>query len=172
MKDIEDLSQAAIQWVEEFGFPIGNAEIRPVIQTNSDGHTYIHVPIGDTNLPEPAVGHPMSITLVADDEGRIVSVSGYWLQVTSQGAGRLVTAAQAWDTVRSGGGYWPQGAVPDEAGEFVAEQFAVGYMLTSSERPGDGLILQPVIAISGNFSSRDGSRSYSTTVYVQGMPQL
>jgi hypothetical protein len=172
MDEIEDLSAAAVQWLQEFGFPVGKSGVSPVIQTNDDGQTFIHVPIGNSQLPNPAVGHPMSITLVVDAEGRIVSVSGYWLEVTSQSEVALVTAAQAWERVLAGGGYWPEGAEPRAAGEFVATHFEVGYMLTSSESPATGLALQPVIAISGSFFPADGSASYSTTVYVQGMAAL
>ena len=170
--DIEDLSAAAVQWLQDFGFPVGNSGVRPVVQTNDDGQTYIHVPIGDSRLPNPAVGHPLTITLVVDAEGRIVSLSGYWLEVTSQSEVALVTAAQAWEQVQAGGGYWPQNAGPRDAGEFVAEHFAVSYMLTSSQNPKTGLALQPVIAISGSFYPADGSASFSTTVYVQGVPTL
>jgi hypothetical protein len=170
--DIEDLSQAAVQWLQEFGFPVGNSGVSPVIQTMEDGRRFVHVPLGDRQLPNPAVGHPMSITLVVDPEGRIVSVSGYWLEVTDQDDVALVTAEQAWQQVRSGKGYWPEGSAPRKAGEFVAEHFEVSYMLTSSEGAKKGLSLQPVIAISGNFYPADGSDSYSTTVYVKGMSEL
>ncbi|CAN5798874.1 hypothetical protein BH23CHL2_BH23CHL2_17460 [soil metagenome] len=170
--DVEDLSEAAVQWLEEFGFPVSDSNIRPVIQTNSDGQTYVHVPLGDRQIPNPAIGHPMSITLVVDKEGRIVSVSGYWLEVTSQSTVPLVSAETAWQTVLSGGGYWPQGSASAKDGEFVAEHFEVSYMLTSAEQSKKGLTLQPVIAVSGLFHPDDGSEPFQTTVYVQGAPQL
>lgn len=170
--DIEDLTEAAVQWLRDFGFPVGSSDVQPVLQTNDNGQRFIHVPLGDSELPNPAVGHPMTITLVIDDQDRIVSVSGYWLEVTDQSEVSLVTAEQAWQQVQSGGGYWPQGSVPREAGEFVAEQFEVSYMLTSAASPKHGLTLQPVIAISGSFYPEDGSTSYSTTIYVQGMSEL
>ena len=166
---VHELGDAAIEWLNEFGFPVDSAGARPVIQTNGDGQTFVHVPLGESQLPNPAVGHPMSITLVVDSENRIVSVSGYWIEVTDQSEVTLVTAEQAWQRLLSGGGYWPQGSDPHAAGEFVAEQFAVSYMLTSSKRPKKGLALQPVIAITGVFFPEDGSDSYTTTVYVQGM---
>ncbi len=170
--DIEDLSQAAVQWLQEFGFPVGNSGVSPVIQTMENGQRFVHVPLGDRQLPNPAVGHPMSITLVVDPEGRIVSVSGYWLEVTDQEDVELVTAEKAWQQVQAGQGYWPEGSAPRKAGEFVAEHFEVSYMLTSSEGAKKGLTLQPVIAVSGNFYPTDGSDSYSTTVYVKGMSEL
>ena len=166
---VEELGEAAIEWLSDFGFPVNSTGVRPVIQTNDDGQTFVHVPLGESQLPNPAVGHPMSITLVVDSENRIVSVSGYWLEVTDQSDVVLVTAEQAWQRVLSGGGYWPEGLDPEDAGEFVAEQFEVSYMLTSAERPKKGLALQPVIAITGIFFPEDGSDSYTTTVYVQGM---
>ncbi len=170
--DIEDLTDAAVDWLREFGIPVGNSDVHPVLQTNDNGQRFIHVPLGDRSLPNPAVGHPMTITLVLDDEDRIVSISGYWLEVTDSSDVALVTAEQAWQQVQAGGGYWPQSSAPREAGEFVAEHFEVSYMLTSAAGPKHGLALQPVIAISGSFFPEDGSASYSTTVYVQGVSAL
>ena len=170
--DIEDLSNAALEWLEEFGFPMADSGAQPVLQTTDDGQTFIHVPLGGRHLPNPAVGHPMTITLVVDDRNRIVSLSGYWLEVTDQHPVQLVSAQQAWDTVRSGGGYWPDGVAPDRPGQFIAEQFDVSYMLTTSGQADDGLALQPVIAVTGTFTPDDGTDSYPATVYVQAAPQI
>ncbi len=162
--ELEDLRTAAIQWLKEFGYPV-NASVQPIIRTMDDGQRYIDVPLGD--IPNPAVGHPMSITLVLDAEDRIVSVSGYWLEVTRHTEVSLVSAVQAWDLVRAGAGYWPDGAEPQGSGEFSAWDFAMSYMLTSDDDTNHELALQPVIAITGQFTPDDGTEPYETTVYVK-----
>jgi len=168
--EIEDLSRAAIEWLNMFGYPVRGESVRPVIRTMEDGQTFIDVPLGD--VPNPALGHPMSITLVVDREGRIVSASGYWLEVTREAQVTLITASHAWDIARAGGGYWPAGTGPAGPGEFAAHSFSVNYMLTSDGDSNQVLALQPVIAITGLFHPDDGSPSFETTVYVKGhLPQ-
>jgi hypothetical protein len=169
--DIEDLSNSAIEWLKAFGYPIDAEQARPIIETRDDGQRFVHVPLGDLDLPDPAIGHPMRITLVVDPEGRIVSVSGYWLEVTRETAVSIVSAEQAWAAVQAGTGYWPGSTAPSGPGEFVADAFEVSYMLTSGDVQQE-LTLQPVIAVSGAFHPDDGSTPYQTTVYVQGAPSV
>jgi hypothetical protein len=169
--DIEDLSASAIEWLLAFGYPVDAETARPIIETRDDGQRFVHVPLGNRALPEPALGHPMRITLVVDPEGRIVSVSGYWLQVTRETAVSIVSAEQAWAAVQAGNGYWPGNTAPSGPGEFIATGFELTYMLTSGDVQQE-LTLQPVIAVSGTFTPDDGSSRYQTTVYVQGAPAV
>lgn len=158
-----DIGAAAIKWLQEFGFPIDPERVQPVIQTMEDGQRIVHIPLGE--LPDPAVGHPLRVSLVVDENGSITRVSGYWLQVTGTVDVPLLSSEDAWRALVSGAGYWPDRPAPGEPGRFVIEEFGVSHVLTLGEN-GEQLVLQPVIRAGGIFHP-DGGEPVPTAIYLQ-----
>lgn len=159
----EDLSQAAVDWLRDFGFPVNLERVKPVIQTMDDGTRIVHVPLGE--LPEPAVGHPLSVSLVMDEHGRITQVSGYWLQITRTVNVPLVSAEDVWRGLVAGHGYWPDRPAEDQPGRFVVDEFSVSYVLTLDDEQ-SRLVLQPVIKVNGVFHPATGEPR-QTAIYLQ-----
>lgn len=166
--DIEDLDAWAIDWLQRFGYPVDD-DARTILQTLDSGERQIHVPIDDEALPESVVGHPMTISLVLDPTGRVIKVSGYWLEKIQQSELTLLTTEQAWDAISHGGGYWPDGNAPTKPGEFRVNALGLTYMLTVDDD--NQLVLQPVISASGVFHPTDGSEAAPSTVYLQAAAQ-
>lgn len=160
----EDIAQEALEWLDNLGYPVDGQSLSPVVESStSDGEWNVKIPLGD--IPDPAVGHPLSVSLIVNQDGRIIRATGYWLKLSRFRELQLMSAENAWQALLDGRGYWPAGAVPDTPGEFRVESFAIRYILTISEK--QDVILQPVVSASGTFYDRHGNPAGETTVFVQ-----
>lgn len=167
--DLEDLNAWVIDWLQGFGYPVDD-DSRTILKTiGNTGEREIHVPIDDEDLPESVVGHPMTVSLVLDQDGRVIRVSGYWLEKIQQSELTLLTPEQAWEAISNGEGYWPDGNAPTKPGEFRVNALGLTYMLTVDDD--NQLVLQPVISASGTFQPADGSEAAPGTVYLQAAAQ-
>ncbi|MFW6074944.1 MAG: hypothetical protein ACOC9Y_05065, partial [Chloroflexota bacterium] len=162
---VEDITAAAVEWLRDFGFPVNTDEVRPVIKTSTDGERTVEVPLG--TMPDPAIGHPMSVSLIVDEYGRIIRASGYWIQVTDVTTVPLLSASESWDALQAGVGYWPDRPAGAAGGEFSVSDFGISYVLTLDDEQ-EGLVLQPVVRATGTFRPVNGD-PIESSIYLQAV---
>lgn len=166
-ESVIDIAEYALDWLRSLGYPLDPESTKPVVTEISPDSWRVEVPLSE--LPNPAVGHPLNVSLTLNAQGQVLNASGYWVKVTQTVDVPLMSAEDAWQALRAGHGYWPAGAQPTGPGEFVVESFGVSYILTLDDS-GD-LVLQPVVSAAGAFYADDGSTITDLTVLIQAAAQ-
>lgn len=164
---VNDIVAHALNWLSSLGYPLDPETTNPVVTEISPDAWRVEVPLSD--LPNPAVGHPLNVSLTLNRQGQVLYASGYWVKVSQTVDVPLMAAEEAWQALRDGHGYWPAGAQPTGPGEFVVESFGVSYILTLDDS-GD-LVLQPVVSAGGAFYGDDGTTINDLTVLIQAAAQ-
>lgn len=140
----------ALDWLGSIGYPVG-ALGEPDVDDLGD-QWLVEIPYA--RLPVPGIGHPLGVTLILGRDGVVAEARGFWLSVNAQEPVSLVSIADAWSVVTRGGGYWRDGGMSAEGGEFRADAVRLSSVLTKAA---DDLVLQPVIEFSGTFMTRGGT---------------
>jgi hypothetical protein len=164
---VADIAAQALDWLRSLGYPLDPENTRPIVTEISPGSWRVEVPLSE--LPNPAVGHPLNVSLTLNSQGQVLNASGYWVKVSQIMDVPLMSAEEAWQALRAGHGYWPAGAQPTGPGEFVVESFGVSYILTLDDI--GELVLQPVVSAAGAFYADDGSTIPDLTVLIQAAAQ-
>jgi len=166
---VSDVVAEALGWLRKVGFPIDPETDRPIVTQIEPDEWRVEVPLSDLDLPNPAVGHPLNVSLTLNTQGQVLHASGYWVKVTQSMDVALMSAEQAWQALQDGSGYWPSGPLPDVPGVFEVESFGVSYVLTLDEQ--GELVLQPVVTAGGAFHGDDGSLIPDLKVLIQAATQ-
>jgi hypothetical protein len=159
--------EAARDWLTLIGYPVERLSSTAEAAELGDGQWVVEL-VFDA-LPQPGLGHPIGINLLVNREGAVTGASGYWLETTAAEEVALISVEQAWQALTSGGGYWRDGGMSADGGEFRVDQIHVSWMLTVNAT--DELILQPVVELSGEFITADGRASGRVSVFVQAIAQ-
>jgi hypothetical protein len=116
-------------------------------------------------MPQPGVGHPLGVRAFVNDEGVVLSATGYWLVANGEEQAPLRTAQECWNEMQqTGKGYWRDGGMTQDGGELKVVSLAVSYVLTRDET---GLVLQPVVQVDGDFVTRDKLSESRISVFIQ-----
>ena len=164
---VSDIVDHALTWLRNLGYPIDPEAAQPVVTQIEPDAWRVEVPLSD--LPNPAVGHPLNVSLTLNTQGQVLQASGYWVKVSQSMDVALMSAEQAWQALQDGSGYWPSGPLPDVPGVFSVESFGVSYVLTLDEQ--GELVLQPVVTAGGAFHGDDGSLIPGLKVLIQAATQ-
>jgi hypothetical protein len=116
-------------------------------------------------MPDIGLGHPLGVTIYINADGTVTEASGYWLNLKASESALLHSAADIWETVSSGQGYWTGGGIVEAGGAFSADSMQITYILTRD--PSGELVLQPVVETSGEFITADGLSSARISCFVQ-----
>ncbi len=158
-----DVPQAAFDWLRQLGYPVDTDLVTPLVEQIDSGDWRVTIPLMEA--PNPALGHPLAITLLMRSDGAVLEASGYWLKATQLQDLAIVNAEQAWQALLDGRGYWTNSFSPDSRGEFVVESFDVKYVLTRNDD--DEVVLQPVVSASGSFHDENGNVIPDQQVLIQ-----
>jgi hypothetical protein len=159
----DEVLAASRAWLQDIGYPTDLLASEASVQQLSDVEWLIEIPMA--SLPQPGYGHPLGVRLITAAAGTVVGATGYWLTPVSRSDVQLISSDDAWNALRSGKGYWfGAGGAFMEGGELRCERIQVSYILTAAAQ---GLILQPVVAWSGEFIHADGLSSSGVTVFIQ-----
>lgn len=162
--DADSIRDVATEWLVDIGYPVDMLSMQDVaVQQLGDVEWLIEFPFA--LLPQPGYGHPLGVRMILAADGTVTDARGYWLRLAERADVPLVSAADAWDLLKSGKGYWfGSGGAFAEGGELRCESVQMSYILTSAD---EHLILQPVIAWRGEFVHADGVSSSGVTVFIQ-----
>jgi hypothetical protein len=167
-ESVNDIVEHALGWLRNLGYPIDLESTQPVVTKIEPNEWRVEVPLSD--LPNPAVGHPLNVSLTLNTQGQVLQASGYWVKVTQSMDVPLMSAEEAWQALQGGRGYWPSGPLPDDPGELSVESFGVSYVLTLDDQ--GELVLQPVVTAGGTFHGDDGSVISDLKVLIQATALL
>jgi hypothetical protein len=116
-------------------------------------------------MPEIGLGHPLGVTIFVNDDGAITEASGYWLRIKNADSAQLLPADDIWQAVSSGHGLWTGGGIVTAGGEFRADTIQLTYFLTRD--PSGDLVLQPVVQVTGDFTTADGLSTARISCFIQ-----
>jgi hypothetical protein len=162
---VADITSEALAWLQNLGYPTDRSISEPVVHEQADGMWRVELPLG--GVPEPALGHPLGVTLLIDQQGRVVEAAGYWLKLTQAIDVPLMSAEEAWQALLDGRAYWPASLVPGRSGEFRIDGLAVSYILTAGG--GGDLVFQPVVGATGTFYDDQGNAVQDSQVFIQAV---
>jgi hypothetical protein len=163
--DDEAAVEAARDWLGLIGYPVERLSPKAEAAPLGDGQWVVELVIDA--LPQPGLGHPIGINLTVDGDGTVTGASGYWLVTTDAEQATLISVDEAWQALTRGEGYWRDGGMSSDGGQFLVDQVRISWMLTIN--PTDDLILQPVVEWSGEFTTADGLASGRVSVFVQAV---
>jgi hypothetical protein len=150
-------------WLSSFGYPVEALTMAATAQPIGDANWLVETPMD--SMPQPGYGHPLGVRMITNSDGKVVDASGYWLKPAMSMDVDLISAAEAWESLTSGKGYWfGGGGAFAEGGELRVESIDISYVLTNDS---DGLFLQPVFAMRGELLHADGISSSGVTVFIQ-----
>jgi hypothetical protein len=158
-----EIVAASRKWLEQIDYPVDLLSESVEAQQLSDTEWLVEIALDE--VPQPGYGHPLGVRMIVATDGTVTSATGYWLVPERQEDVPLIDPAEAWDALTSGYGFWfGSGGAFAEGGEMRCESIEMSYILTSSL---EGMILQPVIALRGEFMHLDGLSSSGVTVFIQ-----
>lgn len=150
-------------WLSRLGYPV--QALTETMHSQPVENTGWLVETAMNAMPQPGFGHPLGVRMIANSEGEVIDATGYWLAPMHQADVKLITAEEAWDALTAHQGYWfGAGGAYVEGGELRVESIEVSYVLTNAE---EGMILQPVIAMRGEFLHADGISTSGVTVFIK-----
>lgn len=149
-------------WLAGTGYPVEQLALSGSATPFQEGQWQVELSIA--SMPQPGVGHPLGVRAFVNDEGVVLSATGYWLVSQGEEEATLWSAEECWGALQSGAGYWRDGGMSSEGGELRVSSLEVSYVLTRDE---NGLVLQPVIQADGNFLSADGLTESPVSVFIQ-----
>lgn len=153
----------ALAWLATIGYPTDDLTAQPRIIEDGEGNWRLE--LWNTALPYNSFGHPIGVVVTLSADGQVVEGSGFWLSVASEEQVAILSAAEAWQAIAAGQGYWTGGGIAAGGGEFAVDTFFLGYTLTRV--PGvDRLVYQPTIIAQGDFTALAGAAT-RLTVYLQ-----
>lgn len=165
--DQDEMVASTYRWLTASGFPVRDPSASAAVVTAEGSSLRVDFPVETT--PAVGLGHPLTVSVLIDENGVIQTVSGYWLQLEETQDIGLLSAEEAWRAVSEGQGYWMSQSPLGSSGHFEVETFTMSYVLTVDDR--DELVLQPVYRASGKFRDQSGNVFDSVSVVVQAVTQ-
>jgi len=153
---------AVRDWLAETGYPVERLAVSESASLVQEGQWQVELALAE--MPELGVGHPLGVRAFVNDDGVVLSATGYWLVPESEEQATLRTAEECWGDMQTGAGYWSDGGMTQDGGEMSVVSLAVSYILTRDE---SGLVLQPVIQADGDFVTGDGLSESRISVFIQ-----
>ncbi|CAN5701769.1 hypothetical protein BH24CHL1_BH24CHL1_16000 [soil metagenome] len=163
--DQDEIVAATYRWLTVSGFPVRDPSVSAAVVKPEGAGLRIDFPVETT--PAVALGHPLTVSVLIDENGVIQTVSGYWLQLEETQDLGLLSAAEAWRAVSEGQGYWMSHTPLENSGRFEVETFSVTYVLTVDDR--QELVLQPVYRANGTFKDYRGNVIEGVSVVLQAV---
>lgn len=165
--DQDEMVESTYRWLTASGFPVRDPSASAAVVKAEGSGLRIDFPV--ETAPAVALGHPLTVSVLIDENGMIQTVSGYWLQLEETQNIGLLSAEEAWRAVSEGQGYWMSHVPLESSGQFEVETFSVSYVLTIDDR--QELVLQPVYRASGTFKDHRGNVIEGVSVVLQAVIQ-
>jgi hypothetical protein len=160
---LEQVVNDTRQWLAKIGYPVD--QLSTDMAAEPMGDTSWRLEARYASMPEIGLGHPLGVTIFANDDGAITEASGYWLRITDADSALLLPADEIWQEVSSGHGIWTGGGIVSAGGEFRADTIQITYILTRD--PSGELVLQPVVQVTGDFTTPDGLSTARISCFIQ-----
>lgn len=161
-------AEAAVEqvrgWLAETGYPVDRLALTGSAKLFQEGQWEVELALA--SMPQPGVGHPLGIRAFVNDDGVVLSATGYWLVADESEQATLLTAQECWSKMQTGKGYWRDGGMSSDGGELRVVSLAVSYILTRDE---NGLVLQPVVQADGDFVGPNGVDESRISVFFQAI---
>ncbi|HEX5167201.1 MAG TPA: hypothetical protein VFV93_17475 [Thermomicrobiales bacterium] len=160
---LDQVVHATRQWLSKIGYPVD--QLATDMSAEPMGATSWRLEARYASMPDIGLGHPLGVTIFVNDDGAITEASGYWLRIKDADSALLLPADDVWQEVSSGHGLWTGGGIVTGGGEFRADQIQITYILTRD--PSGDLVLQPVVQVTGDFTTPDGLSTARISCFIQ-----
>lgn len=160
-----EMVESTYRWLTASGFPVRDPSTSTAIVTAEGSGMRVDYPVETT--PDDVLGHPLTVSVLIDENGAIKTVSGYWLKLEETQRINLLSPEAAWRAISAGEGFWMSHTPLQSPGHFEVERLSVSYVLTVDDR--QQLVLQPVYRASGTFRDHLGNVTEGVSVVLQAM---